>query len=157
MRLNKHKMTEKCRKGRKTVISLDFYRHKTVIPARVSWEKMLYWSYSTANLEQFEERKLLRFLRILKLAKFMQRKTWMLDEWFSYMKLDRKIMITSSPHCPFPSERYPRRTKFSLFGHQKSIRLTFNMLYLLDYLICDIHIFFVWRWIKWAGVIPMTW
>ena len=113
--------------------SLDFYRHKTVIPTRGSWEKLLHWSlYSTANLEQFEERKLLRFLRILKLAKFMQGKTWMLDEWFSYMELDRKIMITSSPHCPFPSERYPRRTKFSLFGDQKSIRLTFNMLYLLD-------------------------
>ena len=39
------------------MISLDFYRHKTVIPARGSWEKLLHWSYSTANLEQFKERK----------------------------------------------------------------------------------------------------
>ena len=125
----------------KKVISLDFYRHKTVVPARSSWEKLLRWSLcSTANLEQFEERKLLRFLRILKLAKFMQRKTCMLDEWFSYVKLDRKIMNTSNPHCQLLPERYARRTKFSLFGDQKGIRLTFNVIYLL---ICDIHIYFV--------------
>ena len=71
-------------------------------------------------------------MRILELAMFMQRKTWLLDEWFSYMKLDTKTMNTSSPHCPFTSERYTRRTKLSLSGDQKSIRLTFIMLYLLD-------------------------
>ena len=37
--------------------------------------KLLHWSYSTANLKQFEEKKMLCFLRIVQLAKFMQRKT----------------------------------------------------------------------------------
>ena len=43
--------------------------------------KLLHWSYSTANLKQIEERKLLRFLRIVQLAKFMQKKLecWMND------------------------------------------------------------------------------
>ena len=37
--------------------------------------KLLHWSYSTSNLKQFEEKNLSRFLRIVQLAKFMQKKT----------------------------------------------------------------------------------
>ena len=72
MKLKKHK-----KKNALKVVKNDFSRFlqtQNCNSAAMFMGKLLHWSYSTANLEQFEERKkMLRFLRIVQLAKFMQK------------------------------------------------------------------------------------